>query len=109
MNIKKQNEVKKEVWIGLVNIKPKPGNTLFDKDVIGAYVNVLAQATNINEYSNEVVKMLNNYNVKLINIEDAEPLSIRRSNFNVDDNLIKLSLEVEQTGKPRFGQFHFFG
>lgn len=110
MNIKEQIGTKnsKEVWIGLVTVKPKSGNKFFDKDSKGAYVNILAWANKKSEFQSEVKHALDDYQLKLIEMEDIEPMSIRLEKFSVDSRLIDLSIEVENTGKVRFGTFHFY-
>ncbi len=110
MNIKEKKEKKKskEVWIGLITVKPKPGNKFFDKNSKGAYVNILAWADRKSEFQSEVKHALDDYFLKLIEMEDVEPLSMRQGKFNVDSKLIDLSVEVENTGKVRFSTFHYY-
>lgn len=110
MNIKEKKGIRrsKEVWIGLVTVKPKPDNNFFDKNSKGAYVNILAWAGKTSEFKSEVKHALDDYHLKLIEIEDAEPISKRKKKFNIDSKLTDLSAEVENTGKVRFGTFHYY-
>lgn len=110
MDIKEKKGIKKskEVWIGLITVKPKPGNKFFAKNSKGAYVNILAWADRTSEFQSEVKHALDDYHLKLVEMEDVEPLSVRQQKFNVDSKLINLSAEVENTGNVRFGTFHYF-
>ena len=98
----------KEVWIGLITVKPKPGNKFFDKNSKGAYVNILGWADRNSEFQSEVKHALDDYHLKLVEMEDVEPLSIHQRKFNVDSKLMDLSVEVKNTGKVRFGTFHYY-
>lgn len=110
MDIKEKKEkiISKEVWIGLITVKPKPGNKFFDNSSKGAYVNILAWADRKSDFESEVKNALNDYDLKLVEMEDVEPLLTRQKKFEVDRRLIDLSTEVKNTGKVRFGTFHYY-
>jgi hypothetical protein len=98
----------REVWIGLVGVLPSADCLILSKEIKGAYVNILALAANLSEYQAEIQKALNHYKLTLLEIKDAESLSLRRTKFTVSDDLLRLSDEVKQTGNVRLGTFHEF-
>lgn len=106
MNINQQEGSSKEVWIGLVNVKANAGVDFFSEEVKGAYVNIMAWASSISEYQQEIEGALSHYGLKLESIENVEPLSARLAEAIVDESLLSLAEEVKSTGKVRFGIFH---
>lgn len=110
MNIEKKEgkEKLKSVWIGLVTVTPKRGNKFFEEETKGAFVNILAWADSKSTFKSEVKHALDDYHLNFVEMEDVEQLSIRLEKHNVDSRLTDLSVEVESTGKVRFGTFHYY-
>lgn len=97
----------REVWIALVGVSPKPGTDLLGS-AKGAWVNVLAWASDPKEYRTAVHEALEHYGLDLIGIEDLEPLGRRLQRTVVDPHLLRLANEVTATGFARFGPFHTY-
>jgi hypothetical protein len=108
MNTDDELNHSKEVWIGLVGIRPKQGCDILSNEAKGAYVNILAWVGNYSEYCAEIEKAVSFYSCELTEIEDPEPLTMRIKKNSVDNELVRLSEEVRTTGKVRFGTFHEF-
>jgi hypothetical protein len=98
---------RKTVWIGLVGVRPRPGNDLLS-DAKGAYVNALALANSRSEYISIVREELGSMNFDVFEVEAPEPLSRRLKSHSVDDELRQLAEEVGRTRSARFGTFHSF-
>jgi hypothetical protein len=96
-----------EVWIGLVEVVPRPGTDLLGS-VSGAFVNFLVLATNESEYRDRVQTATSECGLKTVKIEDIEPLRMRLSRTSIDDELMSLAEEIEKRGGFKFGTFHTF-
>lgn len=106
MNSNKESMLK-TVWAGLIGIKAKPDIDFFDEGIKGAYVNILAWASNAEDYRKEISLALDHYGLFLTSIENVEPLSEWiKKNPEIDNDLLRLSEEVKKTGNVRFGTFH---
>lgn len=98
---------KKEVWIGLALVSQPSGvTTLGDADK--AYVNVLSLATDEKGFWESVEKAVEELELVLNSMEDAEPLKIRVSNHFVHPYIIDLAAEAEKTGEVKFDTFQAF-
>lgn len=95
-----------EVWIGLIEVRPKRKGVLRES-ALGAFVNVLAKVRDEEEFRRETGALLGG-DFHLVRFDDVEPLQHRRSNWEVDEDLLKLAQTVEEEGLPRFGTFHSF-
>lgn len=99
--------IENNIWIGLAQISSKSVNGLLGSSN-GAYVNVLALASNSNDFCEKVKKAINNLNLDFVQIEDVELLSERSESYEISDNIIKLAKEVKKYKELRFGNFHTF-
>jgi hypothetical protein len=99
--------MKSGVWIGLVGVTPRPGADCVLNDAAkGAFVNVLAYATNEAEFRSEVEQALHDLGLTAHEFEDIERFAERLAKWEVDDELQALADEVEATQGVRFGTFH---
>jgi len=97
--------MKDNIWIGLVCLSGRPDNPILD-GCLGAYVNTLAWAENIEEFRQTVYR--NSLEIKL-NLDEilwAEPIEARLKKNEINDYLIELANEIETKGDCRFGIFH---
>lgn len=97
--------MKDNIWIGLICISGKPDNPILD-GCLGAYVNTLAWAENIEEFHQTVSINALKMNLHVEEILWAEPIEDRLRKNNIDDYLIELANEIETKGDCRFGIFH---
>ena len=97
----------KEVWIGLVRVRPRPKSDILEFDK-GAYVNVLAFASNETDYLAQVKKALKQYALTLEETEDVEPFSQRKTKYELSKELYRLAQETSATQEVRVGVFHTF-
>jgi hypothetical protein len=95
-----------EVWVGLANVRPRPGNQYVQDK--GAFVNVLAFAADKVTYINRIKKALDELDFDLVDIEDVEPFRIRTANHEVDETLKAAAAEAEREKGVAFGVFHSY-
>jgi hypothetical protein len=78
------------VWIGLVNVKPNPGNKLLGK-AVGAFVPAIALAKDERDFANKVAAFIAAYDFDIIGIDDIEHLETRRKRCPVEEDVLKLA------------------
>jgi hypothetical protein len=66
----------KEIWIGLVEVHALPDAEVL-RDVSGAYVNVLTWASSVEEYKQKIKIVMETMKLRIVEIEDAEPIGQR--------------------------------
>lgn len=94
-----------EVWIGLAEVRQRPGaGVLLDRNA--AAVNVLALAADAQGFTAAATSALGKLGFDLVDMEDAEPLRLRVQKYSVDEALLTLAKDVERTRRPMFGTFH---
>ena len=103
--VTKGKTARKEIWIGLVGVTPRPGNNLIG-DAKGAYVNVLASAKSASEYTDKVERALDEVGLNLIEIENPEPLAERLSKWSVDEEIMMMAETVKKIDSVVFGTFY---
>jgi hypothetical protein len=87
--------VSSQVWIGLVQVTPHPGNDIFG-DAPGGFANVLAEASSFAEYNAKVIAALDEEGLTVVEIEDAEPLPERQTRFQVPENILAIADEAAE-------------
>jgi hypothetical protein len=95
------------IWIGLAQVSSRPSNDLLGGSK-GAYVNVLAIAINPADFIAKVKRAIIDLDLDPVHIEDIEPLSERRKNYEISRSILMLAHEVSETRGIRFGDFHTF-
>ncbi|MDU1890795.1 MAG: hypothetical protein E6767_08910 [Dysgonomonas sp.] len=99
--------IKEEIWIGLIEIKPFLSNSIISQNE-RAYTNGLVYAISEEDYKNKITLFLLQIKFHVIDIEDAEPLSSRMINFEVDNSIIILSKLLEVNKTPQISTLHVF-
>ena len=87
-----------EVWIGMVQVIPMPGNTVL-KGAKGAYLNVIAMASSEVEFSALVADELLRDHMYVMNVEDAEPFEDRAKHHTVVEEIEELVDQARMTGE----------
>jgi hypothetical protein len=99
--------IENNIWIGLAQVSSKSVNGLLGSSK-GAYVNVLALASNSNDFTEKVIKAIKELELDFVQIEDVELFSERIESYEINDNIINLAIEVNKSKELRFGNFHTF-
>jgi len=87
--------VKEELWIGLVNVKPIPQAPGALNGAAGAFVNIITWATDLATFKAKAETVAATFDVYVVEIENAESVSLRKSKFTVDDEIEELILRAE--------------
>lgn len=96
----------KSIWIGMVQVLSLPGSEIL-QGVSGAYVNILTWAANPSEFREKAKELMDYLGVKLVGVEDEEPLSKREERGEVDADVAQVALEVKGNPKSiRYMTFH---
>jgi hypothetical protein len=105
----RSNGVKEELWIGLVNVKPLPRAPKALGGAAGAWVNMVTWASDPEMYKAKAETVAATYDVYVVEIEDSEPVAIRKSRFMVDDEIEDIISRVELNRDfILFGTFHYY-
>ena len=97
----------KKVWIGLALVtQPTRDGALGDAD--RAYVNVLALAVDESDFHAQIRDALNELDLTLMKLEDAETMEGRLSKHHVHKDLLRMAEELKRTGSPEFDTFQTF-
>ncbi len=97
----------RQVWIGLVHVMPKEGNTLLE-ECIGAYANVVATAANENEFRSRIDAAMKDLAFDVDSLEDVEPLQSRLTKYHVDPELVDLAEKAAESEKVMFDAFEAY-
>ena len=97
-----------KIWIGLVGLVPKKGNTSLGKEIGGAYVNVVGYAFDKEDFQEKVILELEKRNFEMIEIEDIEPYLNRIEHFEVANEIRRISALAQKSKELQFGTFHTF-
>jgi hypothetical protein len=85
-------------------LKPRPGNEILE-GAQGAFVYMLALASNAQEFKEAVLRALDEFGFDLEEMNEVEPFSAKLTHGDVDDYLAERALMVAQDGKTRYGEF----
>jgi hypothetical protein len=99
-------EQEREIWIGLVEVTADEGNDIFD-GAPGAYTNVLALASSVEDYMAVTAPALLRAGVVAVGVDDPEPLRVRQSRATLGDDILALG-EQAARGEVVWTTFHVF-
>lgn len=102
-----RKHMKKNIWIGLVNVIPNENCTVINANE-GAYTNILAIAESSVEYRSKIKRVLKEYNLTVIDIEDEEPLEERQKKVEIDEEIYEMSQEIFNDNTVKFSTFHTY-
>lgn len=97
----------REVWIGLADVRPRPGNDVFD-DAPGAYTSFVALADDRDDALRVVAFHFDRLGFETKEIEDLEPIEDRLDSHGVSDEILDLVTELSRTTAVVHGVFHIY-
>jgi hypothetical protein len=97
----------REVWIGLANVRPRPGNEIFD-DAPGAYVNFVALADTLDDARRAVTSHFDDLRFDVREIDDLEPPDERLDRRGVSDEMLDLVTELSRSTLVVNHLFHIY-
>jgi hypothetical protein len=96
----------REVWIGLVEVVPDEGNDIFEGG-LGAYANVLALASSVEDYMAVTAPALLLEGVIAVGVDNPEPLRERKLKVELDEEIHALGQRA-RTGAVVWDTFYVF-
>lgn len=96
-----------EVWIGLVEVRPRPGNVVLGQ-ALGAFTNVLAWASDASDYEARVRGALAANDFDVLAVSEAEPLRERDRRTGVVQALVDLARQVTEDDAVQFDTFQSY-
>ena len=100
-------ETDREVWIGLAQVSPKPGNAIFD-GAPGAFSNVLCLVRDETEFRSMVEETFGGLGFKVREITDIEPLEQRRRYGVADDEILHLANGLSDSSPLLYDTFYVY-
>jgi len=102
-----QNEIKKEIWIGLAHVKPKQGNDAL-QGAKGAFAPILSMATDVNSFISTATSFLNAHGFEVIEMEDVQIFEERCRDADVDEELMTLAQNLSETDPVQIDIFQSY-
>lgn len=99
--------ISRDVWVGLVELRPQPGNAVFGRGA-GAFANAITTAVNEAEYRALVSDFFARDGFEAFSFEDIEPLYIRQRSFEVPRKILELAARAAETGEVQFDTFRIY-
>src|SRR4051812_16583289 len=93
----------RELWVGLVNIKPITPDPKF----VGAFTNVVTWASNAAEYRAQVEKMAASYGWYVATVEEEETIAERKRDRELTEEIADLVVRAEQNPAAIIYGTHF--
>jgi hypothetical protein len=93
-----------DVWIGLVEVKPLPGNDLLDGDP-GAFANTLTVAGDAEDFCTRAANFFRGEGFEVLGFEHVERLDDRVRDGAVPDEMLLLGEEARTTSNVRFDTY----
>jgi hypothetical protein len=101
-----EQKAEKVVWIGLVQVRSLPQSQVLT-GVSGAFVNVLTWASNASEFQEKAEELMVHLGVKLIGVENPEPLIERQRQGELGTEIDQIALEMKENPNAiRYATFH---
>jgi hypothetical protein len=98
-----------ELWIGLADVAPTEANTDEEFDgYAGGYVHALALAEDEDDFVERVRTALDELDLELLDLEDAEPVSETLERSGLASELVALAIEAARGGEVTLGTFHLY-
>jgi hypothetical protein len=99
--------MEKSLWIGLIEIIPKPGNECFG-GAKGAYVNVITFAVSAISFKRKVKQALNELDLILVEFDLPEQLRDRFRGKKFTKEIFQMAETAMKQDSVVFGTFHTY-
>jgi hypothetical protein len=99
----------KELWIGMVEVRPKQGCEVLE-GAKGAFVTVVTWAASATQYKRKAALVLGELNLLVVGVENAEPVDVRRERQGGFDETIEdvISRAESNPNAIIYSTFHLF-
>jgi hypothetical protein len=96
----------KQLWIGLVEVRALKGTEVLT-DAKGAFVNLVTWASDAEEFSKNAELVLAKLRLFVVEIENPEPVSIRRKKAELDEEVEDMIARAQDNPNAIiYGTFH---
>jgi len=97
----------RNIWIGLVEVKPNQDQTVLG-DAEGAFVNIVCVATGADTFARYIAHAIEDLDLTLVAINNAQPLGRAMEQKEIDEDLIKSAAALREPGELAWGAFHAY-
>ncbi len=101
------SEMNREVWIGIADLQPKLGNSIFN-GAPGAFSNALCLTGNEAEYRRRVARMFGEPGFEVQDLTDIEPLQKRLAAWEVDEEILELDSQLSVSSPVLYDAFYLY-
>ena len=98
---------RKQLWIGLIDAVQETDSKLLG-DANGGYANVIAKATGRAEFLQRVQTAIAKMGLKLVEVDDVEPLAKRARNMILSSELEEMAATAERLDTVVIGTFFVY-
>lgn len=98
--------MREDVWIAFVHLKPKSRESALSSGAKGAYANAVALARDRVEFEEKIRKGVLDYGLELTEFEDAETFRDRAETRDVSSELRALAESIESSERIYFDAFY---
>jgi hypothetical protein len=94
-----------DIWIGMAEVKPS-SKCEYLGDAVGAFTNVVGYAKNRSDFRLKAENLVESLFMKLVRLEDAEPVAQRLRRSSLDKELAKMvKLAAKKPGSIQYSTF----
>lgn len=97
-----------DVWIGLVEVRPRPGVLVLGSDQVGAFVTTLALAVDADDYALVVAHSLDSLGLNVIKCDEIGRLSERLTHFELEESVRDMAACLNENNTVGFSAFHTY-
>lgn len=110
MNIRRSDRSTSQsdpTWTALAHVMPRDGKDLLE-GAPGAFVNAVGPAASATEFEHRLRELVAGLGFELVEIDDLELMSERRSKDELSEELEELANLAAATGEINLGSFHTY-
>jgi hypothetical protein len=93
-----------DVWVGLVEVRPLPGNDLLEGDP-GAFANTLTVAGDAEDFCTRAANFFRGEGFEILAFENVERLEERARDGRLPDEIVRLGEEAGATSEVQFDTY----
>jgi hypothetical protein len=93
-----------DVWVGLVEVRPLPGNETLEGDP-GAFANALSLAANADDFRTRASNFFRGEDFEVVSFERVERLEERGEGNPLPDEIVRLGELARETAEVQFDTY----
>jgi hypothetical protein len=104
----KSQKKEKQLWIGMVEVRPLKGSTTL-AEAKGAFVNIVTWAQDAEYHRRNTDLVLEGLGLFVVEVENPEPVSVRRGNGVLEEVIEDMIVRAQDNPSAIiYGTFHTF-